>query len=254
MLNKGPHRSSSRLWSTTAWIVGLLCAMLFGYHGVARATNPVRVVSLMTPLDAAIPFVPQSIFAYSLVYCCALYPLFVVRHWALFDALVRAYAWLLGLSFAIFLAFPVSSAPLRPDFATLDLATFSGWGTRLTYHVDPPTNCFPSMHLSFAVLAMLSAWTIRPAWGQFALPMVLGIAVSICTMKQHYVADGVGALVLAVPLWRRYLVRAAATIGPGERVAASWRGPAAFALVVAMFFAAFYSAFVCGWQPWAHLP
>ncbi len=231
-------------------VLGLIATMVFGYHFVGLAIDPARAHGLATRLDRAIPFVPESIYAYSMVYSCATYPLFAVRSERLFLRIARAYAWLLAISFAMFWAMPVTSVGLRADLSSLDLHRFAHWGVRVTYFVDPPTNCFPSMHLSFAVLAMLSAYTARPLWGWVASPLVAGIAVSILTMKQHYLADGVGALLLAVGIWH-YVVRPDVYERPqGERTARSWRGPAAYAFVAAGVYVGFFAAFQLGWRPW----
>lgn len=231
-------------------VVGLIATMVLGYHFVGISIDPARAYGLLTRFDRAIPFIPDSIYAYSMVYSCATYPLFAVRSERLFLRIARAYAWLLAISFAVFWALPVSSVGLRADLSSLDLQRFAHWGVRVTYFVDPPTNCFPSMHLSFAVLAMLSAYTARPLWGWVASPLVLGIAVSILTMKQHYLADGVGALLLAVTIWH-YVVRPDAAERPlGERTARSWRGPVAYAVVAASVYLGFFVAFHLGWRPW----
>jgi len=224
--------------------VSLTLFWLIGHH-----VDPHSAAVLRTPLDDAIPFWPWSVYLYSWVYTSMLYPLFIIRCPALFLRTALAYALVLAVCLAAFALFPVTSLALRPDPATLDVTTFHGWGTRLTYFVDPPTNLFPSQHLAIAVIATLAAWKTRPLWGALALPIAVGVGVSICTMKQHYVVDGVAAVALAVAVWAAVLrpFRPPATTG---RVASSWRGPAAYFAFHGLVYLALYVTYRAGWRPW----
>lgn len=231
-------------------VLTLLMAMVFGYRLVGLTVDPLRARSLATPLDLALPFWPDSIYAYSMVYVCALYPLFSVRSSRLFSRTVVAYGWLMALSLLIFAAFPVTSVDFRADVRGLDLSRLSHWGTRLTYFVDPPTNCFPSMHLSFAVLSMLVAYSARPLWGLVAAPVVASIAVSILTMKQHFIADGLGGALLAGAVWWRQVRPTALQLRGQPGVARSWRGPLLYVALQALFYLVFGLLFLAGWAPW----
>ncbi len=249
-----PAESASLARQERRWqvlgVLTLLVAMVFGYRLVGLSVDPARARSLATQLDLALPFWPDSIYAYSMVYVCALYPLFAVRSSRLFSRTVEAYGWVMASSLVIFALFPVTSVGLRPDLALLDVTQFTQWGTRVTYFVDPPTNCFPSMHLSFAVLSMLVAWSARPLWGLVAAPVVIGIAVSILTMKQHYLADGVAAVALAAAVWWRQVRPTGLALRGRAEVARSWRGPALYLALQMLFYALFWLAFQAGWQPW----
>lgn len=238
-----------RRWQVLG-VLTLLVAMVFGYRVVGLSVDPARARSLATQLDLALPFWPDSIYAYSMVYVCALYPLFAVRSARLFSRTIVAYGWVMASSLALFALFPVTSAGFRPDTALLDVTQFTQWGTRVTYFVDPPTNCFPSMHLSFAVLSMLVAWSARPLWGLVAAPVVLGIAVSILTMKQHYLADGVAGAALAAAVWWRQVRPLGLALHGQAGVARSWRGPALYLALQALFYGLFWLAFRAGWSPW----
>lgn len=217
-----------------------------GFHLVAALAPGRPAHRLATPLDHAIPFVPWTVWIYSWVYTSALYPAFVVRSAALFRRVVRAYLVVLTTSFACFAAFPVTSIGLRPDAAALDPATFVGWGLRLTYAVDPPYNLFPSLHLSVAAISALSAWHAAPALGAPALLVVAGIAVSICTTKQHYVADGAGALLLAALVYAAVL-RPPAAPDPEPRSLGA-RGATLYLLFHSLVFGGLYAAYLLGWR------
>ncbi|MCA9524870.1 MAG: phosphatase PAP2 family protein [Myxococcales bacterium] len=222
-----------------------------GFQLVARHTDPATAHRLDTAVDRALPFWPWSVFLYSWVYTSMLYPAFVIRSARLFRRVVAAYGVTVAVSLVLFAVFPVTSEGFRPDIAGLDVARFDEWGVRLTFFVDPPTNLFPSLHLAAAVVAAASAWAARRLYGVLALTFVLAVGVSILTMKQHYVADGVAALVVGLGAWwlclRPYQrdpepagVRA---IGPGAVVA--------YAVFHASVYGALYLAFRAGFAPWA---
>jgi membrane-associated phospholipid phosphatase len=231
----------------------LLVTLLFGgffigYYAIAAYVDPARARSLRTPLDDAIPFVAESIYFYAWVYTALFLPLFVVRCQALFRRVIAAYALAVGVSLLVFALYPVGAAGLRPDVATLDPSHFTTWAVRLTYHFDPPVNLFPSVHLAVATLAALIAGTARRGYGLAAGVVVAIIAVSVCSVKQHYVVDGIAGLGLGLAAWL-LLVR-------GHRCVAcdalhyAWRGPALYLVVHFSIYGAVFAAFLSGFAPW----
>src|SRR5262249_49502608 len=134
---------------------------------------------------------------YLWLFPAALLPLFVVRCPCLFRRTIAAYAIVLVASFAVFAAYPVTSEGLRADAGALDRSRLSPWAVLTLYRLDPPVNLFPSLHLSIAVLAALSAWTASRVYGAIAGAGVVLVAISILTVKQHVLADAAGAAVLS---------------------------------------------------------
>jgi hypothetical protein len=228
----------------------LLAVTALGYWTVAFAVDPAHARSLRTEVDDRIPFWAWSVYVYACVYTSLLYPLFVVRCPQLFRRTLESYAITIAACLVTWALFPVTAADLRPDLATLDGAVFHDWGVHLVYFLDPPTNLFPSLHMAIAALAALVAWKARPQYGLSALPVVLGVAVAITTMKQHYVVDGFAGLALAAVVYRLRVASFAAD-GVGEsRRAYSWRGPALFACFHGSVYLALYVAFRAGFRPW----
>ena len=181
--------------------VGTLAVAAFfvvGYFGVGRSVSPEHARELGTALDAAIPFLPWTVWIYLAVFPMAFLPLFVVRSPGLYARTMAAYAAVMAASFAVFAVCPVTSSGLRADPGSLDPARFSEWAVAVLYRLDPPYNLFPSLHLAVAVLATLAAWKARRAYGVAALVGAAAIAASICTVKQHFVADGLAGAGLAV--------------------------------------------------------
>lgn len=223
----------------------MIAFFVAGYFGVGHAVDPSRAGSLATSVDSAIPFVPSTIFVYLGVFPAALLPLFTVRSRRLFRRILAAYAITIAVSLAIFVIWPVTSTGLRADPAALDATRFTGWCVRLVYDLDPPYNLFPSLHLSIAALAAGSLFKARRAYGILAGIGVAAIGVSICTVKQHFVADGLAGIALAAVVHAVVLrpFRAEPSDGP---LAYSWRGPATYAAFHSLVYAGLYAAFVVG--------
>jgi len=230
--------------------LGMLGFTIAGFSLIGFAVDPAEAYVLRTALDDAIPFLPWSVYVYSWVYSSMLYPLFTVRSGDLFWRVVAAYGLVVAVSLLVFAVFPVTSVGLRPDVSTLDTALFHNWGVRLTYTVDPPANLFPSLHMSIAAIAALSAWKARRLYGLLAAPIVLGIAVTICTMKQHFVADGVAALVLVAVVYRLTLHGWPRAAMPRAERAFTWRGPVAYVAFHAMVYGGLYVTFRLAGDLW----
>lgn len=216
----------------------VLAYFQLGMHGIG-AVSAGRAHSLATALDQAIPFVPWTVYPYSAAYAFVLLPLFVIRCPRLFARTLRAAVAVLTVSFVVYLAWPVTSLGLRVDPATLDRSVLHGWGLAFTYRVDPPYNLFPSLHLSMAVLSMLAAYEAQAAIGLAASPLVAAIAVSICTTKQHFVVDGVAAIVLSIAAYVLWIRPYRAEAAPASERSTGWAGALLFASVLAAFFGAF---------------
>ena len=240
------HPEAER-WLRVAALFGL---NFVGYYVIGLSRDPAESYTLRTRLDDAIPFLPLTQYLYFAVYTTMLYPAFVVRDLGLFRQVTRAYLAVILISLVCFTLFPVSAVGLRADPEQLDPGLFWEWGVRANYALDPPYNLFPSLHLSIAVLAGLSGWTARRAFGWCAAPLVAGIAVAICTVKQHYVVDGVAGLVLGGVAWAALVRRCPEAAYPQARRARGWEGPLGFAAFTLAVYLAFYVAYRLGWQPW----
>jgi membrane-associated phospholipid phosphatase len=171
----------------------------------------------------------------------ALLPLFLVRCPDLYRRTLVAYTLAIAASLVVFVVVPVTSTGLRIDPGTLDPRRFASWAVALVYRVDPPYNLFPSLHLSIALLAAGAAWKAKRAYGVAALAGGALIAVSICTVKQHFVLDAAGAAALSAGIYT--LVLRPYTPRPAIDPAYGWRGPAAYAGVLAAAYLGLYAGF-----------
>ncbi len=233
-----------------ALVVGLIVLCFVGYYAIGLTTDPRQAISLRTPLDDAIPFVPESIWIYASVYVAMLFPAFVVQSRALFRRVVVAYAIVVAVSLAGFVLVPVSSLEFRPDFTGVEPTRFVEWGLKTNFALDPPVNLFPSLHLGATTVAALAALRAHPKVGRLALLALAAIAVSICTVKQHYWLDGAAGLAVGAGAWWLGSRGYHAAADPEPLASPSWRGPLAFVALYVAIFASLYLAYRLGVEPW----
>ncbi|MFH1530862.1 MAG: phosphatase PAP2 family protein [Pseudomonadota bacterium] len=218
------------------------------YDWLGQHTDVTTAAHLDTPLDRLIPFLPWTVLIYSWVYTQMFYPLFVIRGEDLFWRTVKAFVFIVSADLIVYWIFPVTAWGFRPEHTDIVIHNFTDWGTKLTFYLDPPTNLFPSQHLSTAILVCVVAWAARPAWGKLILPLAILISLSILTMKQHYIADGLAAVVVTFAAWWFFL--RTYRRDTEERPASSWRGPVAYLVFHSCFYLAMYAAYRSGYAPW----
>jgi membrane-associated phospholipid phosphatase len=136
-------------------------------------------------LDNRIPYWPVWAWIYSFLY----YPAIVYLNWTVssprhFNHLAMSFFILLAGQMAFFVFFPVETPAHWRDIN--QGRTLSERFLLFVRRFDAPTNCFPSMHVSVAMLTALHAWsTLGPL--VFLFPAL--IAVSCVFTKQHYLVD-----------------------------------------------------------------
>lgn len=230
-------------------LTALLCLWTFGgYFLIGLSYDATRGHSLMTPLDEAIPFVPAFMWAYEAVYTFLLLPMFVVRCQRLFRRVAWAYFWVATLSLAVWAIYPVTAIGLRPDVTNMATDSFHAWGLRVNYALDPPLNLFPSLHVAIATLATLCAAKARPLWGALAAIGALAITLAVVFVKQHFVADALGGVILAAVCYRG-AVASYPSDAPRDEVAYGWRGPASYLALHLGVVALFGAAYLLDWRP-----
>jgi membrane-associated phospholipid phosphatase len=151
-------------------------------------------IFLETPLDRALPVVP--IFAIPYV---SLIPYIGVSLVAFLFFRVRIYrsaaltmiiVWFISYAFYVFL----QSYIVRPQITGVD--PFSAM-IRTIYASDQPYNDFPSLHTSLSTVIAIHWWRLDRRIGIPAAIWTALIVASTVLVKQHYVADVAGGLVLA---------------------------------------------------------
>lgn len=100
------------------------------------------------------------------------------------------------ISGGIFIVYPTQLPQI--DLASPQLQTITSNLYQFIYWTDVPSNCFPSLHTSLALLAGASLSKRRQGW-QVAAPLwSVSIVVSTLTTKQHCILDVVAGMVLFI--------------------------------------------------------
>lgn len=135
---------------------------------------------LPMPIDDWVPFSAPWVLAYLFLIPVVCSPVFLIRKRRLLLRAALAFGLLISSGVPFWLLFPVTVP--RPDVPVVDLWTF---GVALTRAIDPPTNCFPSMHVAEALFAALLMRRIdRPVGGLLVVATAL-IWYSTLALDQH---------------------------------------------------------------------
>ena len=188
-----------------SWIIYGIVSILIIF-GVSMLYNMVAAISiqlhtpvtLATPLDLAIPLVPEAIIIYwyvfySFIFFSYFYFAFVHREYR--NALVLAYVLVNIVAYVIYLIFPVLG-PERlvsgTDFFSLQIQSL--------YSVDVQVNCFPSLHGSTALLTAFALWRAKKEYGYIAWPTAIAVMISTLFVRQHWIADQIAATIVTLPI------------------------------------------------------
>ncbi len=169
---------------------------------------------LVTPLDASIPFVPE----WAIFYLYLFYPLSALTMaWFSLVEYRRGYSLAFSLILInaaadlVYLLFPVTTDLWRQQLLAHPLVGNAfAQAMYATFARDPSFNCFPSLHAAVATICWY-AWhryamhRPRPVVRAIATGMlVVGVGVVLSTLfvKQHYVADEVAGVLLALGVGR----------------------------------------------------
>ncbi|MDA1267138.1 MAG: phosphatase PAP2 family protein [Planctomycetota bacterium] len=194
-----------------------------------------------TVIDEVVPFVPAGIFVYVWLYPMAVLPLVALRDRLLLRRVVLAYLVVDAISYASFLLVPVRFDARGVVEGTSTLAT---WGITLAHWADPPSNCFPSLHVSISYLAALAVGEEDRRLGRRALAIATAIALSTMVVKQHWLADVVAGAALGALAWWVFLR------GRGVPANTSHTGVRLLVLAQVLVYVAAWSVYRAGWAPW----
>jgi membrane-associated phospholipid phosphatase len=167
---------------------------------------------LDTNLDAMIPFIPEMVIFYIYLF----YPLVILT--MLYFAFIeyrRGYAlgWSLvainAIAVLIYVVFPVSTFWYRQDMLAHPMVT-NVWADQVysVFANDTSFNCFPSLHAAVTTICFF-AWfrysKIKPSKTTKSLAIVAlviasGVVLSTLFIKQHYIADEIAGVALALLL------------------------------------------------------
>lgn len=178
-------------WTLLTWITILYYTT--GYFNIHLLLRNREWHTLALPFDSLIPFLPYTIFVYLQVFIMVFIPLVVIDDIRTMRRLFLAYSLNLSISYLTFLLFPVH----YPRFI-LPVDSFTHLSVLTLWHFDPPTNCFPSLHVSMAYLSSFICLRLDRRVGAGMVLLATAVTVSTLTMKQHYFLDLVAGILLAV--------------------------------------------------------
>lgn len=180
----------------------LLCGLLMAaiqsafYFAAKLLIRNRTMYSLPGPIDAKIPFVPAAAVPYlsSYVFWVFSYMLLSVLDRPRYSIMLAAETLGCIICFVIYVAFPTRIEQPTPP------GGFLGGCLRLLQWLDsPPVNLFPSMHCMASWICVFCAvGAVPPIWLAMSIVWTLLICWSTVTVKQHYFADTVAGLAVAV--------------------------------------------------------
>ena len=161
------------------------------YYGLNHGP---AVWNLRTPLDAALPMVPPFVIPYvsldPVVYFTLI--VFLVFRTRVFQSAALAVITAMLVSYLFYFFF--QTEVIRPVLTGTDLFTRM---IRDVYAGDNPFNDFPSLHTSVSTILAIHWMRFDRRAGIVASIWTALIVASTVLIKQHYVADVIGGLLLA---------------------------------------------------------
>jgi len=154
-------------------------------------TAPTRVLPSM--LDSLVPFCAEAMLVYGGIYALALSPLCLLADRRVLMRGAAAYAILLLAAVPFWILWPVTVP--RSPVPVHDVWT---WGVAFMRFIDPPANCFPSMHVGETVLAALLCWRLDRQTGVVVGILAALVWWSTLALDQHWFVDGLFGAGLAM--------------------------------------------------------
>jgi membrane-associated phospholipid phosphatase len=189
------------------WPMLALMVMPVAYLFIADHVKFGRLSAPALPIDAAIPLVPAWVLVYGALYLfLIILPVFVIRAEPQVRRTFLTYLVVWIVAFVVFVAYP-TKAP-RPADLTIAINTFADWGVVALYEMDPPLNCFPSLHVAHSFVSALAVRRVHRRLGDLSLLAASLVGISTLFTRQHYVLDVLVGAALAFGtyalLWRRF--------------------------------------------------
>jgi membrane-associated phospholipid phosphatase len=151
----------------------------------------------MTAFDAAVPFIPATVFIYSSAYAMVFVAFLSLRRRQSITRFLEVF-----ISCVVVAGFVHWTLPTRyprelfpiPD----DAGALPALALTMLRQVDTPSSCLPSLHVATAMASAVLVYREQPKRFWWFLAWAVAIALSTLTTKQHYVVDVASGTVLAV--------------------------------------------------------
>lgn len=189
--------TSHERWEKRNWFLFLIGYFAAGYLA-CNWYNAHRGIyyDVSFGFESSIPFMPAFILGYLCVYGSMIYVYILANEIGLWRRTAVAVLLMTTVAYIIFIVFPVKMV-LRPEVSAVNGYGTVDWITRFYFVIDKPYNAFPSLHVAYPSMATLLVWRARPVARWILLVMTFITAVSVVLVKQHYIADILGGLVVA---------------------------------------------------------
>lgn len=150
----------------------------------------------LTEWEAELPLVSETIWIYLAAFPMMYLPLFVLND---LEALNRYAVSFVIVCFCAAMAFYFSPVAYPRGLWSFDNPVgIHEWALHLFRGIDAPTNSFPSLHVAEVFLAARALKARGKAAYAFGGFWFVAISISTLTTKQHYIADILGGLILAL--------------------------------------------------------
>lgn len=172
-------------------VAGAIDLALYGMFNRAPTQPPA-----LTPhcfVDDVVPFLPWTIYPYLTLLGLAFVLPPLVRERAAFVDMMRAFVTAIGLNYAVWIAWPTFMP--RPDDPG-DVVGVGPW--RWFTGFDHDNNALPSGHITIPVVA---AWGVGRCFPRLRAPLLVLLVVlapSVMTTKQHTLGDLLAGLATAL--------------------------------------------------------
>ena len=153
-------------------------------------------------LDHAVPLQPAWAMVYGSLYLfLIMLPVFVVRQQEQIRRTVLAYLMVWITAYVFFLTYPT----MAPRPAEVIGKGFVVWCLRFLYELDPPYNCFPSIHVAHSFVSALTCYRVHRGVGIASAIAASLIGISTLFSKQHYILDVIAGILLACAAYAVFL-------------------------------------------------
>ncbi len=166
--------------------------------GLLRLNKSSYSVSL--PLDNAIPFIPFFILFYISLYFFGAIPFLVIKSRRYVRNYAKAYIFASIFSFLIFITLPI-----KMEHPEITGTTVFDKLTQFIYDADVTDNAFPSVHICLTLLTMIALSSVNNAWKAAGILWGTVIIFSTLFVKQHYLLDIVGGLLVGTLAYLLFL-------------------------------------------------
>ena len=184
------------------------------YYGINAATAGRCVAQPLLPGEAALPRVSAAYPVYALVYVQIFAPLLCARTRRRYVELQLGFTVASVLAFAVFIA-----APMPYPRPPLTIHSVTDYLLSLEYATDGTRCTFPSLHVAISWLLFFGLRHRGRGWAAALAINASAISVATVLVKQHFIVDVVGGLLLASIAWRIALRLSRRWLAGAERVA-----------------------------------